>query len=121
MVFPDVKGNYNLSRLVKNFPEDQSLKNMQCQFLTPKPAIYQAMARQEKKVISVACGSNHLLVVARNVRCFKTRVYGAGGCWGGQLGLGPDAPDNLHELTLVSEKKVNRDEMNWILPFLSSW
>jgi hypothetical protein len=69
------------------------------QFLKPSPVRF-AAGNPKKTVLNVACGSFHLLVVAREPHQFQSTLYSSGLNQYGQLGLG-DGPAR-HELTPVS-------------------
>lgn len=94
---PDEKGNYDLTKLVKESDEDFIVEK----FLTPAPVIYGRLPHERKSVLSVACGFVHMLVVARDPGSYDPFVYGAGDNSFGALGLGVEV-DKAHELTLVS-------------------
>lgn len=66
-------------------------------FLIPRPPQWATPGK--RRVISVACGDIHLLVVARDEGQFDSRVYSAGHNQYGQLGHGDQTP--RHELTPV--------------------
>jgi alpha-tubulin suppressor-like RCC1 family protein len=73
-------------------------------FLTPKPPIW-SFGSPQKKVINVACGSYHLLAVAREPDDAKLRVYSSGINNYGQLGQGDFGVETeRHELTMVRKK-----------------
>lgn len=72
-------------------------------FLTPHKARFAGpvpFPYSRKKVLSFACGSNHLLVLARNVGEGITTLYSSGQNSSGQLGLPQEIPE-VHELTEV--------------------
>ncbi|EEC47678.1 predicted protein [Phaeodactylum tricornutum CCAP 1055/1] len=70
-------------------------------FLTPKPPIW-SFGSPQKKVINVACGSYHLLAVAREPDDAKLRVYSSGINNYGQLGQGDFGVETeRHELTMI--------------------
>lgn len=66
-------------------------------FLTPTPPIFNPNVKRH--VVSVACGSMHLLVVTREPPKTSTSVFASGNNTDGQLGLGDN--EWRHELTLV--------------------
>jgi alpha-tubulin suppressor-like RCC1 family protein len=67
------------------------------QFLTPKPPCWSIPGR--RKVLSVACGELHLVVVARMDGMFESDVYSAGHNGFGQQGV--SGVIEIHELTPV--------------------
>jgi len=114
MTEPDLNGDYDLMRnffyLDKAFDEKGEFIGCKPRpsvvlehFLTPKPVLYNFGGT--KVVLHVACGSSHMLVTAREMGEFKSRLYSAGLNTYGQLGHGDSCTDgkkNRHELTLVS-------------------
>jgi Regulator of chromosome condensation (RCC1) repeat len=67
-------------------------------FLRPGPVRF-AVGSQKKTVLTVACGSMHLLVVAREPNQFQSTLYSSGRNQYGQLGHGDEII--RHELTPV--------------------
>ena len=94
---PHMKGNeYDL-----DFVRDK--------FLNPS-AVRFAGAVSKKTVLFVACGSYHLLVVAREPNQFQSTLYASGLNQYGQLGLGVDEKGkgvDRHELTPVSSLSLS--------------
>jgi hypothetical protein len=70
------------------------------QFLTPLPVRWSTPGK--RKVLSVACGELHLVVVARMDGSFESDVYSAGHNAFGQQAMDPDSIREIHELTPVS-------------------
>ncbi len=74
-------------------------------FLTPQPARFKGpipYPYPQKDVLSVACGSMHLLVLARNRGEPTVTLYSSGQNGSGQLGLPVEVQD-VHELTRVRD------------------
>jgi alpha-tubulin suppressor-like RCC1 family protein len=99
MVNPNEKGEFDL--LKAHIFEDGSYDNefIREKFLNPSPVRF-AIGSPKKTVLTVACGSYHLLVVAREPNDFKSTLYSSGLNNYGQLGHGDIV--NRHELTPVS-------------------
>jgi len=102
-------GEYNLSSLVKKIETDEDgkeyskfdLENAATYFLTPGRARYAGTIPFPKfRVIDIACGINHMMVIARGSNG-RTKLYGTGGNIGGELGVGDQKP--RHELTEVPD------------------
>lgn len=68
-------------------------------YLQPKPVVFAHNPPISPKVIAIACGLNHLLVVARNPQSLRGNLYSSGMNNWGQLGHG-DRVDR-RTLTLV--------------------
>jgi alpha-tubulin suppressor-like RCC1 family protein len=68
-------------------------------FLKPSPVRFAAIGSPKKTVLTVACGTCHLLVVAREPNQFQSTLYSSGLNQYGQLGLGDNV--DRHELTPV--------------------
>jgi alpha-tubulin suppressor-like RCC1 family protein len=91
----DANGDYGLQNLVT----DQD--KLRDQFLMPLPPVWaDGPLTRRRFVKAVACGAQHLLVLAQNEGESQTKVYSCGLNEGGQLGHGDYSP-NRHVLTLV--------------------
>ncbi|GAX20487.1 regulator of chromosome condensation [Fistulifera solaris] len=96
---PEPNGDFNLTEALQGMTEAQVLQH----FLTPAPARFAGpVPFPRKEVLSLACGSNHLLVLARNRGGGIPTLYSSGQNSSGQLGL-PEEIESVHELTLVRE------------------
>jgi alpha-tubulin suppressor-like RCC1 family protein len=109
MTQPDNDGKYAIKKMFLNdvtdsegdtrsVPAEAVVKES---FLKPKPVIFASQPNLQRRVIEVACGMNHMLVVARNPQSVSGRgnLYSAGLNQYGQLGMGDT--DERHALTLV--------------------
>lgn len=99
MVAPLPDGGFDLTAALVNM----QLPEIEQKFLTPQKARFAGpvpFPYSRKKVLSFACGSNHLLVVARNVGEGIATLYSSGQNSSGQLGL-PEEISVVHELTEV--------------------
>lgn len=105
MATPNADGGYNL------FPHDMKYykegadgneyideRIIVDKFLSPKPPRYN-WGSPKKRVLTVACGQYHILVVAQEPSSSQTHTYSAGNNGFGQLGHGD--VQNRHELTLI--------------------
>lgn len=90
----DAKGNPDKKVMTTGIVEQH--------FLRPKPVMFAHRPATTPKVIAVACGLNHLLVVARDSSLSPGKLYTSGFNCSGQLGHGDS--DNRHVLTLVSRQ-----------------
>lgn len=101
IVAPLPDGGFNLSKALETMKQDEIMRK----FLTPNHARFAGpvpFPRSRKEVLSLACGSNHLLVVARNRGEGIASLYSSGQNSSGQLGL-PEEVESVHELTEVRE------------------
>lgn len=73
-------------------------------FLKPKLVVWQSNPTLKRTVVSVAIGSAHLVVTARDLDHLEARIYTSGCDTFGQLGHGDGGRGvNRHALTMVRE------------------
>ncbi len=102
MMVLQAHGEYGFGTSVEALTDDEIMRV----FLTPQSARFAgpiSYPYPRKEVISVACGANHLLVLARNRGEGSATLYSSGLNSYGQLGL-PEDINMVHELTEVRER-----------------